>query len=145
VVKRDSGAALVLAVAALAIVAGTVLIVASQMQASQITVRHDFRSTVLDSLADAALAEALAGLSLDPSFTGLPSHLYGHGEIGSAVGPAGETSRMVTATARFQRWTATISAEVDITGAPRIMRLERSIARDREPPHFVSVDDLSAE
>jgi len=121
----------VLALAALTVVAGGVLIVASQMQASQITVRHDFRSAVLDSLADAAFAEALAGLSLDPNFAGYPTYSFGDGVIASAVGPAGETSRSVIATARFQGWTAQISAEVDVTAGPRIVRLHRSQGPDR--------------
>jgi hypothetical protein len=110
-----------------------------------VTVRHDFRSSVLGALADAAFAEALAGLSLDPNFVGYPSHQYGKGVIASAVGPAGETSKSVIATAKFQGWTAQISAEVDITGAPRIVRLRRSQTADREAPLFVTVDDLKAD
>jgi hypothetical protein len=140
-VTRERGAGLVLALAALTVVAGAVLLVASHLQASQLTLRHDHRSAVLDTLTDAAFAEALAGLSLDPNFIGLPSHAYGQGVIASAVGPAGETSRSVIATARYQGWTGRISAEVDVSTGPLVMRLYRSQSPDPEPAEFPSGND----
>lgn len=124
--NRQSGVALIMALVALTIVAGVVLIVASQLQGLQISARHDARSAILASLADAAFAEALAHLSDDPNFTGMASRSYGRGKISSVVSPAGATSRSVSATAHFQGWTARIDAEVDVSTGPRVIRLRRS-------------------
>ena len=124
--NRQSGVALIMALVALTIVAGVVLIVASQLQGLQISARHDARSAILASLADAAFAEALAHLSDDPNFAGMAARSYGRGKIASVVSPAGATSRAVSATAGFQGWTARIDAEVDVTTGPRVIRLRRS-------------------
>ena len=126
--NRQSGVALIMALVALTIVAGVVLVVASQLHGLQISSRHDARGAILASLVDAAFAEALAHLADDPNFVGMAARRYGRGEIASAVSPAGQTSRAVSATARFQGWTARIDAEVDITTGPRVIRLRRSEA-----------------
>ena len=133
VVSRQSGAALVMALVALTVVLGVVLVVASQLQGLQAGARHDARSAVLASLADAAFAEALARLSEDPGFTGAPARRFGAGEIASAVGVSEDGARAVTATASYQGWTEIIVAEVDLTAGPRILRLTRS-----QPPRSVS-------
>lgn len=125
--KNQSGAALVLALAALVVVALAVLWVAAQLDGHQVSFRHEYRHAVLDSLADAAFAEALARLSADTSYQGSSLRSFGHGTIGTEVTPAGPRSRRVLATAEFQGWVTTIDSEVDITAGPRVVHVRRAV------------------
>ena len=124
-VNRESGATLVLALAALAVVGLCVMVVAGQVQAQQAKARYDQRSAVLGALSDAAFAETLALLSADVDSVGVAERPFGGGLISSGVLPVGEHGRRVVAAATFRGWTATISADVDVTAGPAILRLRR--------------------
>lgn len=125
--RRQSGAALVLALVALGVVAVCVLIAAAQLEGDQVAARHDLRHAVLDALSDAAFAEALAQLAADPAFVGRGPRPFGQGTIQSEVAPAGPTSRHVVASAEFQGWVATIVSEVDVSTGPRVLRAWRTV------------------
>jgi hypothetical protein len=124
-VSRENGGALLFALIALVVVAAAVMIVALQVETLDIPQRHEHRSAVLAALADAALAEALANLSIDPAFGGLAERRFGLGTVATRVAPAGVTSVQVTAVGSFHGWRAVIRAEVDLTDGPRVIRLER--------------------
>lgn len=51
--------------------------------------RDEAQSLRRTALADAALAEALAGISHDANYPGAPDHPFGDGTIGSEVDPLG--------------------------------------------------------
>lgn len=123
---RESGSALLVALAALVVVGLAVLMVASQLEAYQVSLRHDYRRAVLDALSDAAFADSLARLAADPAYQGAAPRSFSSGIISSVVEPAGPTSRRVVASAQFLGWVATIDSEVDVTAGPRIVRVTRT-------------------
>lgn len=125
--KSQSGAALVLALAALVVVAVCVVFVAAELEGDQVAARHDLRHAVLDALSDAAFAEALAQLAVDPAFEGRGPRQFGQGMILSQVTPVGPTSRHVVASSEFQGWVATIGSEVDISAGARVLRVWRTV------------------
>jgi hypothetical protein len=136
VVRSDSGGALVFAMMALVVVAVAVMIVAHQVETLEIPLRHEHRSAVLATLSDAAFAEALAKLSVDPGFLGLAERRFAEGRVASQVTPAGATSVQVTAVGSYRDWRAVIQAEVDLTDGPRVIWVERSqhlVADDGQP------------
>ena len=124
--NRESGATLVLALGALAVVGLCVVVVAGQVQTQQLQARYDRRGAVLGTLSDAAFAETLAMLSVDVEALGVAERSFGGGSISSAVVPIGEYRRRVVASATYRGWTATIVAEVDVSSGPAIIRLQRS-------------------
>jgi hypothetical protein len=127
-VNRQSGSALVLALAALAVVGLCVLVVAGQVQNQQAAARYDHRNAALGALSDAAFAESLALLSVDDGSSGVAPRELGGGTISSTVVVISEHRRRVVATASFRGWTATIEAEVDVATGPVILRVRRSQA-----------------
>lgn len=126
--KRERGAALVLALVALTIVGLCVMVTAGQVQAQQAKARYDARSAVLAALSDAAFAETLAQLSVDVDSNGVAERAFGGGVIASGVEPSGEHGRRVIATATYRGWSATIDADIDVSTGPTILRLRRAQA-----------------
>lgn len=124
--RSESGSALVIALAALAVVATAVMIIALHIEATQLAARHDSRRAVLDALVDAAFAEALAELAADPTFRGRGLHPFAHGGIESSVRPNGPDSRSVVATASYRGWVASIAAEVELGDGPRVVWARRT-------------------
>lgn len=124
---RESGSALLVALAALAVTATGVMVVALQLDASSVAARHDGRRAVLDALVDAAFAEALAELASDPSFQGRSRRPFGQGAIESSARPSGPDARSVVAAAWYRGWIASIEAEVRVGEDTRVEKARRTL------------------
>lgn len=122
---RQSGVALLWALLATTIVAGSVLLVASAVESRQPPDRYDQRSVVLIALSDAAMAETLAALDSDPSYSGIQERSFGGGRISSSVGATQFGLRLVTATGEYLGWRSEVRAEVTMEPGPRIVRIDR--------------------
>jgi ABC-type Co2+ transport system permease subunit len=107
------------------IAATAVLLVGQHLHIGFSELQTERRQVNLIALSDAALAETLAGLAADPSFSGVSAHPFGNGTIASTVSPAGHGLVTVVARARFAGWQGTLKAEVEVTG-PRVVRWSRS-------------------
>jgi hypothetical protein len=80
-------------------------------------VREESQGIVLSALSDAALAEAVAQLAADASFTGLVEHPFGSGKITCQVFPVTPTQFRVVATARLGVRVRAVEAQVARTPA----------------------------
>jgi hypothetical protein len=126
---RESGAALVLALGAVALVLASVLLVARLLDTRQIASSYEQRSIVLTALSDAALAETLAKLSEEPNYTGIGDRDFGSGTIRSRVTTTPRGRKDVTAIGEYGGWQSIIAAEVYLeeeTGRPRVAKARRT-------------------
>lgn len=123
--SRQSGVALLWALLATTVVAGSVLLVASIVASRQPSLRYEYRSVVLTTLSDAAMAETLAGLASDPACSGVDARALGPGTISSSVATTPFGLRLVTAVGEFQGWQSILSAEVAMEPGPRLVGITR--------------------
>ncbi len=130
--RREAGAALVLALLAVTAVAAAVLVVAGLIDARRVASGYEYRTVVLTTLSDAALAETLARLSEDPDHAGIDERRFGEGGIASSVGTTPAGTRLVTAVGSFAGWRSVLVAEVRLEdGGPRVLGFERHAVPDR--------------
>jgi hypothetical protein len=128
----ESGVALLWALLATAAVAGSVLLVASIVASRQPASRYDHRSVVLTALSDAAMAETLARLAVDPASSGIDARRFDAGTISSSVSVTPFGLRLVTAVGEFQGWQSVIRAEVAMEPGPRLVSITRVQAPQSE-------------
>jgi hypothetical protein len=129
--NRQSGVALLWALLALTAVAAAVLLLASLLVSRQVASRYEYRSVVLNSLSDAAMAETLAELARDPAFQGVAQRRFGMGTISSSMGSTPYGVLVVTAVGEYDDWVSVVRAEVSIQGGPRVVNVERRQVANR--------------
>ena len=99
--RAERGFALATALFVLLLVSIALALVAGSLALNLRLEREEAQSLRRTALADAALAEALAGLAADAGFPGADEHPFGGGAIGSSVEPLGGGSYRVLARASF--------------------------------------------
>jgi hypothetical protein len=107
------------------LVATAVLLIGQHLHIGFGEYQAERRQVKLIALTDAALAETLAGLAADPSFSGVSEHPFGNGTVASTVSPAGPGLVRITAKASFAGWQGALKAEVEVAG-PKVVRWSRS-------------------
>lgn len=127
--RGDRGYALLAALVVLVLVSIALALLATALQIRLRLVRQENEALQLGALSDAALAEALYGLTYDAEFSGKEEHPFGPGGIASAVEKLGVDRYLVRATGTYagqRRW---VEAEVRRTyrGA-RVERWRRALA-----------------
>jgi hypothetical protein len=125
----ERGSSLFVAMIACVLIGGAVMLLGNDLNDRQRTFRMRARIVALDHLADAAMAETLAGLSGDPAFGGVLRQRLGDGIIWSEVIlEDGEGNvRSVISSAQFDGWRGTIEARLDIgPSGPTVISWNRS-------------------
>jgi hypothetical protein len=125
--RRDQGYALLAALVVLLLVSISLALLAAALQIRMRLVRQESEILELGALSDAALAEALYGLTYDREFSGKEEHPFGRGAIASEVEKLGLDHYLVRATGIYARQRRTVQAEVLRTprGA-RVVRWQRA-------------------
>ncbi len=125
---REQGFTLLAALVVLVLVSISLAILATALQIRMRLVRQEAEALQLGALSDAALAEALYGLTYDPEFPGKEAHPFGPGGIASEVEKLGLDRYRVLATGIYAGQRRTVEAEVVRTyrGA-RVVRWRRAI------------------
>lgn len=100
--RRGRGFALLTALVVLLLVAEAAALIGGSLAVRMRVAREDAERVELDTLSDAALADALARLAADSHFAGSPERPWGGGSIWSEVTPAGEGHWRIGAGAVFQ-------------------------------------------
>ncbi|HEX4960695.1 MAG TPA: hypothetical protein VF173_07635 [Thermoanaerobaculia bacterium] len=121
--QGEAGFGLLMALAVLVLLSIALGLLAASLQLRMRLVREDAQTVILTALADAAVAEAVASLLRDPSFSGAPAHDFGHGKIASQVTAIGPGLYDVVATATYGNRTRSVEAEV--FRAPGVARVRR--------------------
>jgi len=116
VVENERGSALLVALVTVLVVTMSLLLVASFIQGQQFTFEIEERNVMIATLVDGAMAETLANLSNDEFFRGISSRNLGKGTISSEVTKSKKGHRRIRAVGTFKRWSATIDAEVRVSG-----------------------------
>lgn len=103
----EAGYALFLALFVIFLVSLTLALLFASLQVRLRVLRDESRSVQLVAQTDAALAEALAGLALDPAFPGVATHSFGRGTLASQVRRTAPTQYLVSARGTFAgKWRA---------------------------------------
>lgn len=97
----EAGYALLLALFVIFLVSLTLALLFASLQVRLRVLRDESRSVQLVAQTDAALAEALAGLALDPAFPGISTHSFGRGTLTSQVQRTAPTQYLVSARGTF--------------------------------------------
>lgn len=98
--REAAGFALLVALLVVFLVSVALSLIAVSLALRMKMARDEAHSTTLTTLCDAALAEALAGIATG-QVSGVGSHAFGNGTIGSQVTTVGTTQFLVTASAAF--------------------------------------------
>lgn len=125
---REKGYALLAALVVLLLVSISLAILATALQIRMRLVRQESEALQLGALSDAALAEALYGLTYAPELTGKAAHSFGPGSIASTIEKLGTNRYRVLATGIHAGQRRTVEAEVVRTyrGA-RVVRWRRAV------------------
>jgi hypothetical protein len=99
--RRESGAALVMALLVLFLLSVVLALLAESLQLRMRMARDEAESVAVNSLSDSALEEAMAALALDPNYEGEKAHSFGGGTIETKVESLGPGLYDVTATAVY--------------------------------------------
>lgn len=126
-VKKEEGFVLASVLLAILLLSIGLALVAASLQLRMGLVRREARSVTLTALSDAALAEALAELSEDAYFHGVPEHDLGPGRLRSEVQFLSPGRYEVVATAAYAGRERTVEAEVlrPIGTPARVVRWRR--------------------
>ena len=110
--RREAGSAMIMAILAIFLISGAVMVVGSHLQTRFADFRLEERQVTLIALTDAAMAEALAHLRSNPRFLGRAERPFAAGTIASTVvaGAGGELAIIVRAT--FAGWWSEARAEL---------------------------------
>lgn len=121
--RGERGIALLTALVVLLLVSLALALLAAALETRLRLVRQETTALQLGALADAALAEALYGITHDAHFAGHPEHPFGPGSLASEVTPLGVGRYRVVARGSFGGQARRVEAEVQRTpqGA-RVMR-----------------------
>ncbi|HKH46592.1 MAG TPA: hypothetical protein VKM72_18170 [Thermoanaerobaculia bacterium] len=126
--RGDRGYALLAALVILVLVSIALALLATALQIRMRLVRQENETLQLGALSDAALAEALYGLTYDAEFPGKEEHPFGAGSIDSKVEKLGVDRYLVRATGIYAGQRRAVEAEVWRTyhGA-RVVRWRRAL------------------
>ena len=130
-ITAQRGSALVFALAALTLVAMTVLAVSAEVRSRGAGVVMEERHVRLTALSDAAMAESLAELARNAAFGGIPERRIEGGSIASAVRQVGLHEVELEAIGRRDGWRSVVIARVDLEYGPRVLRWQRTQKPDR--------------
>jgi len=128
---QERGSALLLALGTILVTSMAILLVAGMIQTRRVSFDLQRRNIMLTALVDAAMAETLAGLDQDPTFSGVPEHSLGRGLVSSRVFYVKPKIRRLEATGRVRAWTATIEARI-LVGASHPIIQEWQFHQARE-------------
>lgn len=125
--RSESGSALIIAIATLAMVALAVAAASSLIGSRADSVRLTSRDVRVGALVDAAMAETLARLASDDEFDGFPARRFGAGTIAATVDRSHAPRVHVVAVGALGQWRGEIDAEVlvPIGGMPVVDRWTR--------------------
>jgi len=126
--RGEQGYALLTALVVLVLVSISLALLAAALQIRMRLVREEAEALQLGALSDAALAEALYGLTYNQDFPGSEKHPFGSGTIASEVEKLGLNQYRVQATGIYAKQRRTVEAEVWRTpqGA-RVVRWKRAL------------------
>lgn len=110
--RGQEGSALLTAVLTLFLVSVALALLAASLQLRMRLVQGEVETIQLVALADAALAEALAGVHADPLFPGAQEHPLGRGTVTSQVTHLGFGRYDVVATGTYAGRKRSVFAEV---------------------------------
>ena len=110
--RGDQGYALLAALVVLLLVSIALALLATALQIRMRLVRQEAEALQLGALSDAALAEALYGITYDAEFPGNDEHPFGPGGIASEVAKLGPNQYRVQATGIYSGQRRTVEAEV---------------------------------
>lgn len=110
--RGESGTAMVMALLVLFLVSVSLTLLAFSLQIRMRLAREDAESVILSALSDAAVDEAVAGLALDPSYTGATQHDFGKGKIESKIESLGPGLYDVVAAAAYDGRKRVVDAQV---------------------------------
>ena len=129
---HERGYALLTALVVLVLVSISLALLATALQIRMRLVRQEAAALQLGALSDAALAEALFGLTYDPEFPGREEHAFGPGGITSQVQKLGPNQYRVFATGLYAGQRRTVEAVVVRTdrGAQVVRWRRRQAAKD---------------
>lgn len=124
--RGNRGYALLAALVVVLLVSISLAVLATALQIRMRLVRQENEALQLGALSDAALAEALYGLTYDAEFPGKDEHPFGPGGVASAVEKLGVDLYLVRATGTYAGQRRAVEAEVRRTylGA-RVVRWRR--------------------
>ncbi|HEY0781962.1 MAG TPA: hypothetical protein VGE98_05890, partial [Thermoanaerobaculia bacterium] len=114
--RGERGYALLLALFVIFLLSLALALVGLSLELRLRLLQKEARDLTLEVLTDAALAEALARLSQDPTFSGANAHAYGGGTLSSQVRPAGVNVYTVLAVAGYAGRVRAIQATVQSFG-----------------------------
>jgi type II secretory pathway pseudopilin PulG len=110
--REDQGYALLAALVVVLLVSISLAVLATALQIRMRLVRQENEALQLGALSDAALAEALYGLTYDAEFSGKDEHPFGSGGIASVVEKLGVDHYRVQATGIYAGQRRAVEAEV---------------------------------
>lgn len=113
--RSASGFSLLLALVVLLLVSAAAALVGESVAVRMRVGVEDGRRVDLESLADAALADALARLAADPDLSGLSERNYGRGAIWSEIQPVGAGQWRIAAGGTIAGDRRTVDAEARMT------------------------------
>jgi hypothetical protein len=120
--RRQAGQALLMVTLVLLLLMLGIGLVDDALGARLRATRDESLRVELDALADAAMAEALAGLAANASYPGAAAHPLARGAIASRVKCLEETRYEVTATGRLGERQRTLRAQIDLPwGRPIVL------------------------
>jgi len=130
--SRRNLTSLLLAIVMTALLATAVALVLGDLNHRQREFRREARVLVLTHLGDAALAETLALLAVDPAAAGLAPHALGDGTVWSTVSerPNDGTLRVI-ANASYDGWRGKLEAWISVAdGSPKVLEWSRRTEPD---------------
>ena len=128
--REESGYALVMALMVIFLVSVSLALLAASLQIRLRLEAENGETVILSGLSDGALAESLANLAEDPSYTGVPEHDFGRGRISSTVESLDADNRLfnVRATATYRQRRRVVEARVVRgIGSARVVRWRRVV------------------
>ncbi len=124
--RRESGAALIVAILAIFLISSAAMMVGSHLQSRSADFRCEERQVTLIALTDAAMAEALAHLHSDAQFSGRAESPFGAGTIASAVTTGPDGTVAITASVTYAGWWSEARAELEPgPNGPQVVRWQR--------------------
>jgi hypothetical protein len=124
--RGERGAALLTALLVLFLVSIALALLATALQIRMRLVVQEAEALQLGALSDAALAEALHGLTYDANFSGHAEHPFGAGSLASEVESLGGNRYLIRATGIYRDQRRTVEARaVRAPGGARVTEWRR--------------------
>jgi type II secretory pathway pseudopilin PulG len=111
--QREAGFAMLTTLVVLFLLGIALALIGGSLAQRLKLARRDAQTVVLSALTDAALAEALSHLAINPYALGEPEHDFGAGAIESRIASLGGTTYRIEATATYAGRHRTVEAQVN--------------------------------